>query len=109
ESEGRQLVLAEHANPGWRATLAGDPLTPVTYNGWAQAFELPATGGEVAVSYDGGQRQTWLTVQLLAVVVAIVLALPGMRRQRGAIEDAGHDIDDSIGPDLSMAGPRRAA
>ena len=23
ESEGRQLVLAEHANPGWRATLAG--------------------------------------------------------------------------------------
>ena len=109
ESDGRQLVLAEQADPGWRAALAGEPLTPTTHNGWAQAFELPPTGGEVVVSYDGGQRGTWLIVQLLAVLVAIVLALPGMRRRRGAIEGAAHDIDDTTGPEVPAVGSRRAA
>ena len=61
------------------------------------------------MSYDGGQRRTWLTVQLLAVVVAVVLALPGMRRQKGAIEGAAHDADDATGPDLPVVGSRRAA
>lgn len=109
DSDGRQLVLAEQTDPGWRASLSGEPLPPTTHNGWAQAFELPATGGEVVVTYDGGQRQTWLTIQLVAVVVAIVLALPGMRRQKGAIEDAAHDVGDSTGPDLPVVGSRRAA
>ena len=109
DSDGRRLVLAERAHPGWRASLGGEPLTPVLHNGWAQAFELPPTGGEVAVSYDGEQRETWLTIQLLAVVLAIVLALPGMRRRRGAIEGAAHDIDDATGPDLPVVGSRRAA
>lgn len=109
ESDGRQLVLAEQADPGWRASLAGEPLAPTTHNGWAQAFELPPAGGEVVVSYDGGQRDTWLTVQLIAVVVAIVLALPGMHRRKGAIEGAAHDIDDSTGPEVPAVGARRAA
>jgi len=109
ESDGRQLVLAEQADPGWRASLAGEPLAPTTHNGWAQAFELPPAGGEVVVSYDGGQRETWLAVQLIAVLVAIVLALPGMRRRKGAIEGAAHDIDDSTGPEVPAVGARRAA
>lgn len=109
DSEGRQLVIAERSEPGWRASQAGEPLSPTVYNGWAQAFDVPPTGGAVTISYDGGSRQTWLTVQLLAVVVAIVLALPGMRRQRGAIEGAAHDIDDATGPDLPVVGARRAA
>jgi hypothetical protein len=50
-----------------------------------------------------------LTVQLIAVVVAIVLALPGMRRRKGAIEGAAHDIDDSTGPEVLAVGARRAA
>jgi hypothetical protein len=108
-TDGRQLVLAEQADSGWRASLAGEPLAPATHNGWAQAFELPPAGGEVVVSYDGGQRETWLAVQLIAVLVAIVLALPGMRRRRGAIEGAAHDIDDSTGPEVPAVGARRAA
>ena len=108
-SDGRQLVLAEQADSGWRASLAGEPLAPATHNGWAQAFELPPAGGEVVVSYDGGQRETWLAVQLIAVLVAIVLALPGMRRRKGAIEGAAHDIDDSTGPEVPAVGARRAA
>jgi hypothetical protein len=109
QNDGRQLVLAEQADPGWQASLAGEPLAPTTHNGWAQAFELPPAGGEVVVSYDGGQRETWLTVQLIAVVVAIVLALPGMRRRKGAIEGAALDIDDSTGPEVPAVGARRAA
>ncbi|HEX5995593.1 MAG TPA: glycosyltransferase family 2 protein [Jiangellales bacterium] len=109
ESDGRLLVLAERVDPGWLASLAGDPLTPTTHNGWAQAFELPPAGGEVVVSYDGGRRETWLTVQLIAVLVAVVLALPGMRRQKGAIEGAAHDTEYSTGPEVPAVGTRRAA
>jgi GT2 family glycosyltransferase len=90
--EGRTLVLAEQADDGWSATLAGAPLSPTTHDGWAQAFELPENGGDVAVSYDDTNRSRWLLAQLAAVLVAIVLALPGMRRAKGAV-DAAADVD----------------
>lgn len=110
EAEQRLLVLAEHADPGWRATLAGVPLTPTTHNGWAQAFELPNDGGDVQVMHRGEERRTWLTGQLVAVLLAIVLALPGMRRERGAVEGAA-DVapDESSSPDLAVAPVRRRA
>jgi GT2 family glycosyltransferase len=110
DADQRLLVLAEHTDPGWRATLDGQPLTPTTYQDWAQAFELPNTGGEVAVMHRGEERRTWLTVQLVAVLVAILLALPGMRRQRGAVEGAAEiSPDESSSPDLPVAPVRRRA
>lgn len=99
---GRQLVLAELADPGWKATLNGEELEPTTYAGWAQAFTLGAEGGEVRVEYAGNNRGVWLWVQLGAVVVAIVLALPGMRRERGAVDDAAEIGPDESSPDLRL-------
>jgi GT2 family glycosyltransferase len=101
ETGDRELVLAERADPGWRATVAGEPLDAVTVDDWSQAFALPATGGDVEISHRGSQRSAWLTAQLIAVLIAIVLALPGIRRERGAVDDAADvDSDDPLPPEL---------
>ncbi|WYB37797.1 glycosyltransferase [Streptomyces sp. GD-15H] len=104
-SEGRVLRLADSAAEGWTATLDGKPLTPTTVDDWAQGFELPATGGRLDVTYDDPVTHTaWLWTQGLLVVVLVVLALPGRRR----------DIDDDLPeePDVpaeALAGDGRRA
>ncbi|MFF3894356.1 glycosyltransferase [Streptomyces sp. NPDC001812] len=86
-SEGRVLRLADSAAEGWTATLDGKPLTPTTVDGWAQGFTLPATGGQLDVTYDDPITHTaWMWAQGLLAVVLVVLALPGRRR----------DIDDDL-------------
>ncbi|MER6529026.1 glycosyltransferase [Streptomyces sp. NPDC001508] len=86
-SDGRVLRLADTAADGWSATLDGKPLTRTTVDGWAQGFELPATGGTLDVTYDAPFGHTaWLWAQGALAVVLVVLALPGRRR----------DIDDDL-------------
>ncbi|MEV0323929.1 glycosyltransferase family 2 protein [Streptomyces sp. NPDC050658] len=85
--EGRTLRLADEADEGWTATLDGRPLTRTTLDGWAQGFDLPATGGRLDVTYDGSAGHTgWLWAQGAMAVVLVVLALPGRRR----------DVDDDL-------------
>lgn len=85
--EGRVLRLADSAAEGWTATLDGKPLTRTTVDGWAQGFELPASGGKLDVVYDDPFAHTaWLWVQGLLGLVLVVLALPGRRR----------DVDDDL-------------
>ncbi|GGW74179.1 integral membrane regulatory protein [Streptomyces caelestis] len=85
--DGRVLRLADTASDGWTATLDGEPLTRTTVDGWAQGFELPATGGRLDVTYDDPVGHTaWLWAQGLLAVVLVVLALPGRRR----------DVDDDL-------------
>ncbi|NEE04105.1 glycosyltransferase family 2 protein [Phytoactinopolyspora halotolerans] len=101
--EGRLLVLAELADSGWSATLNGSDLTPVVYDGWAQAFEIGAEGGELELSHRGTQRAGVLLIQLGLVIIVTVLALPGMRRQKGAVDDASDiDPDEPTSPDLPV-------
>ncbi|MFI9818867.1 glycosyltransferase family 2 protein [Streptomyces sp. NPDC052013] len=85
--DGRVLRLADSAADGWTATLDGTPLPRTTVDGWAQGFELPASGGRLDVTYDDPVTHTaWLWAQGLLAVVLVVLALPGRRR----------DIDDDL-------------
>lgn len=86
-SGGRVLRLADAAAEGWTATLDGKTLTPTTVDGWAQGFELPASGGKLDVTYDDPFTHTaWLWAQGLLALVLVVLALPGRRR----------DVDDDL-------------
>ncbi|MFH8445492.1 glycosyltransferase [Streptomyces sp. NPDC018026] len=86
-AEGRVLRLADTAAEGWTATLDGKPLARTTVDGWAQGFELPASGGRLDVTYDDPFTHTaWLWAQGLLAVVLVVLALPGRRR----------DVDDDL-------------
>jgi hypothetical protein len=90
--EGRLLSLSERAHRGWEATLDGKPLRRVTLWGWAQGFELPASGGVLELRHDTSRRTTSLAVQGLLVLVAVVLAAPSVRRNDDA-PDA--DADDT--------------
>ncbi|MGW2835056.1 glycosyltransferase [Streptomyces sp. NPDC001286] len=86
-ADGRVLRLADTASEGWTATLDGRPLTRKTVDGWAQGFELPASGGRLDVTYDDPVTHTaWLWAQGLLAVVLVVMALPGRRR----------DVDDDL-------------
>jgi hypothetical protein len=84
----RLLTLADQRDPRWQATLDGRRLEPRRYDGWAQAFVLPTAGGQLVVRYDDGNRQLLLWLQLAAVLVAIVLALPSV----GAVDEADETV-----------------
>ncbi|MFI8995955.1 glycosyltransferase [Streptomyces sp. NPDC053542] len=91
--EGRVLRLADAADEGWQATLDGKPLKPVTVDGWAQGFELPAAGGRLDLTHESPLTHTlWMTAQGLLAVVLVVMALPGRRR----------DVDDDL-PEEGLA------
>ncbi|QKV94609.1 glycosyltransferase [Streptomyces sp. NA02950] len=91
---GRVLRIADKAAPEWRATLDGKPLTAKTVDGWAQGFELPATGGRLDLSYDTPMTHSaWLWAQGLLAVVLLVLALPGRRRR---VDDDLPEADGTV-------------
>ncbi|MBC2907765.1 glycosyltransferase family 2 protein [Streptomyces cupreus] len=97
-SDGRTLRLADTADAGWTATLDGKPLTRTTVDGWAQGFELPASGGKLDVTFEDPIGHTaWLWVQGFLAVVLVVLALPGRRR----------DVDDDLPEEQAI--PAQAA
>ena len=75
----RRLVLAEQADPGWRATLDGAALRPGVHAGWAQAFVLPPGGGRLEVWYDGRSRSHWLTAEAVLLALVVLGALPTRR------------------------------
>jgi GT2 family glycosyltransferase len=87
-AEDRRLVLAEIADPGWRAALDGVALTAVP--GDFQAFALPATGGTVTIEH-ASSRPWWLLMQGLVVIATLVVLLPGRRPD----PDAAAEADDA--------------
>ncbi|WP_410538330.1 glycosyltransferase [Streptomyces sp. KL2] len=92
---GRVLRIADAADPGWRATLDGRPLKPVTVDGWAQGFELPAEGGRLELVHETPAAHTaWVWAQGFLMLVVLVMALPGRRRE----------IDDDL-PEAAEAVP----
>ncbi|MFI1291122.1 glycosyltransferase [Streptomyces sp. NPDC020792] len=104
-AEGRVLRLADSADAGWTATLDGRPLTRTTVDGWAQGFQLPASGGKLDVTFEDPFSHTaWLWAQGALAVVLVVLALPGRRR------DVDDDLpEEEIVPAQAVAGEGRRA
>lgn len=96
-ADGRVLVLSEAGQRGWRAELDGRPLEEVVAWGWAAAFRVPAEGGEVTVRFaPQDDRRTDLWIELAAVGVVTVLALPGVRRRRGLEVVDGAAAEDAV-------------
>ncbi len=71
----RVLYVNENINPGWKASVGGVDLAPVTVDGWKQGFVLPAgMGGEIQLRYEAARIQN-LSIVLGLSLVALVLAL----------------------------------
>ncbi|MFA1539730.1 glycosyltransferase [Actinomadura monticuli] len=74
----RTLLLAEAGDGGWRATLNGEEIRDRhTVDGWAQAYDIPPDGGEFKLTRSDKMRHTWVVIQGIAVLLVVVLALPG--------------------------------
>ena len=77
-SAGRVFQVGEPSDPRWRAEIAGQVLEPVNA-GWQEAFAIPPGGG--ALSWSLRLARGWLMIgQGLVLLVASVLAAPGVRR-----------------------------
>ena len=106
-AEGRTLVLSERSDPGWQATLNGAPLAATT-DGWAQAWTLPAAGGDLEIRY-GTVWEPWLgAVQALVIGLTVLLALP-TRSRRGTVRLPGRQLPRRTGPVDPSGGSGAAA
>ncbi len=101
-AEGRRLVLAEEADPGWRASLDGERLEPVS-DGWQQAFALPAAGGRVDISYSSVFEPWVEAIQALVLGLTALLALPIPSRPAVARPKGGHPARQATRRPLSDA------
>lgn len=80
------LSVRENANAGWRAELDGELLTPITVDGWAQGWVVPA--GTTRVVHLTYAPAPWYRLALLVglslamglLVVAAVLVVRHRRR-----------------------------
>ncbi len=83
------VAVAENANAGWKATLDGQELRPVTLDGWKQGFVVPAgEGGLISLTYT---PTTGYRVALVAgaLLVAGLLAMLLVRSRRPAPPPVG--------------------
>ncbi len=77
-ADGRQLQIGEAADPRWRAELDGRALPPVA-GGWQQSYAVGPAGGSLRWALPS--RHGWVLIgQGLVLLVAAVLAAPGVRR-----------------------------
>lgn len=78
--QGRLLILAERADVGWTAWLNGRKLSsaaaPEIAGSWAQAFQLPAEGGQLEVRYEQPWAPLWAVVQIALLALTLLLAIP---------------------------------
>jgi len=110
---GGQAYLEVHqtANPGWTATLNGRPLTPVTLDGWQQAYVVPAgAGGTVVMTFTPVAGYHWLLGgTVLGVLLLVAGALWPPRRRAAAARAAVAAGAAAPGDPVSGAGSARVA
>ncbi|MFJ6028326.1 glycosyltransferase [Pseudarthrobacter sp. NPDC092424] len=88
--EGRLVVLAERADPGWSAWLDGRKLTATT-SGWSQAFTLPPSGGQLTIRYQNPWAAWSAVGQAVVIGLTVLLAIPmpARRVRTGLSRDEG--------------------
>ncbi|MEY2400306.1 MAG: arabinofuranan 3-O-arabinosyltransferase, partial [Ilumatobacteraceae bacterium] len=82
--EASYLAINENANDGWKASLNGRALQPVTLDGWRQGYLVPAgESGLVELRYEPtGSYRAALIIGLVLVVLLLIGAVIGGRRSR---------------------------
>ncbi|GAA1409167.1 integral membrane regulatory protein [Glutamicibacter uratoxydans] len=77
----RTLVLATAADPKLRAYLGSESLRSVGYpvdskNQWAQAYEVPASGGTLSLVHREPMAMPMLVISSVLLLVTVLLAIP---------------------------------
>ena len=75
--EGRLLVLAAAVEPGWRASVNGEPVPIVRSWGQQVAVAVPPHQSDVIVEHSNGARGILLLGQVAALLFAALTAIPG--------------------------------
>lgn len=81
---GRLLVLAATFQPGWRATVNGQPADIVPAWGHQVAVEMPTRAAEVVVDVPQPVRTMLLLVQIGGLLFTALTALPARRPRTAA-------------------------
>lgn len=75
----RLLQLAELADDGWSAQVAGSALPVQDLDDWSQGFVVSAGPAQVSISHRNAWRTALQVVELLVVLTLVVMALPSRR------------------------------
>ncbi len=79
EADAEQtLTLAVPAATGWEAHTSDGRLQPITVDGWAQAWAVPAGVERVELRYSaGGSLRTWVGSGAVGWALVVLLAVSG--------------------------------
>jgi hypothetical protein len=92
------LVVHENANPGWKATLDGQPLEQVRIDGWQQGYVIPeGKGGAVDLRFTPGKAYRIVLIGGLALVVLLAAwAIPRRKRKTGSAGRRGARLAEPV-------------
>ena len=80
------LILTETSNRSWQVLQNGDRLERTNNERGLPTFKVTESG-EISLLHDGTVRRGWLSLQLIFLVVALVMALPAGRRKSEISEE----------------------
>jgi len=75
------ILLAEKYDKAWHLVLNGR-VVPIEQHPFGIPMFKISEPGEFSLTHDGTNRRAWISIQLIALISAIVLALPAGRRKR---------------------------
>ncbi len=74
------VSVAEKYDTGWTLLLNGQPIPLHKSAAGLPAFDVP-TAGSIVLSHDGTKRRALISIQFIALICVVVLALPAGRRR----------------------------
>jgi GT2 family glycosyltransferase len=75
------LILTESSNRSWQVLKDGYRLPRIDNENGLPTFKV-TEAGEISLLHDGTVRRGWMSLQLIFLVIAFVMALPSGRRKR---------------------------
>jgi hypothetical protein len=75
------ILLAEKYDKAWHLLLNGK-VVPIEQHPFGIPMFKISEPGEFSLTHDGTNRRAWISIQLITLISAIVLALPAGRRKR---------------------------
>jgi GT2 family glycosyltransferase len=76
-----KVIIAEKFDKSWQLLLNGAPV-PLEQNEFGLPVFTINQPGEILITHDGTARRGWISLQLIAIISVVILALPAGRRRK---------------------------